>query len=46
MPEYGTLPEAMQAKIASIVLKARAHFELRVAQRLQGTGNKPGGSAA
>jgi hypothetical protein len=38
MPEYNTLPEAMQAKIASIVLKARAHFEMRVAQRAQGAG--------
>jgi hypothetical protein len=46
MPEYGTLPEAMQAKIASIVLKARAHFELKVSQRLQGTGKLPPGSAA
>jgi hypothetical protein len=36
MPEYKDLPESMQAKIASIVLKARAHFELRVSQRAQG----------
>jgi hypothetical protein len=41
MPEFNTLPEAMQAKIASIVLKARPHFELRVSQRLQGTGVQP-----
>jgi hypothetical protein len=45
MAEYQQLPEAMQAKIASIVLKARAHFELRVAQRAQGM-SKPGGNAA
>ena len=35
MPEFQTLPEPMQAKIASIVLKARAHFELKVSQRAQ-----------
>jgi hypothetical protein len=42
MPEYNQLPEAMQAKIASIVLKARAHFEMRVSQRAQAQakGNK------
>ena len=38
MPEFNTLPEALQAKIASIVLRARAHFELKVAQRMQGKG--------
>ena len=39
MSEFNTLPESMQAKIASIVLKARAHFEQKVAQRIQ---SKPG----
>jgi hypothetical protein len=38
MPEFNSLPEAMQAKIASIVLKARAHFELKTAQRSQTKG--------
>jgi hypothetical protein len=41
MPEYNELPEALQAKIASIVLKARAHFELRATQRAQGKGKGP-----
>ena len=45
MPEYSTLPEPMQAKIASIVLKARAHFELKVAQRAQAQQAKPPGAA-
>jgi hypothetical protein len=38
MPEFSTLPEPVQAKITSIVLQARAHFELKVAQRAQGKG--------
>ena len=41
MPEYATLPEAMQAQIASIVLKSRAHFELRVSQFAQARQPKP-----
>lgn len=45
MPEYGTLPESMQAKIASIVLKARAHFEKRVADKLQAAQPKMPGVA-
>jgi hypothetical protein len=38
MPEFETLPEAMQAKITSIVLQARAHFENRVAQKMKAKG--------
>lgn len=38
MTEFKTLPEPIVAKITSIVLKARAHFELRAAQRAQGKG--------
>ena len=45
MPEYATLPEAMQAKISSIVLQARAHFELKVAQRAQAQPPKRPGAA-
>jgi hypothetical protein len=45
MPEFKTMPESLQAKIASIVLKARAHFELKAAQRVNPK-SVPGGSAA
>ena len=45
MPEFSTLPEPMQAKISSIVLKARAHFEQKVAQRMQQLKNTPPGVA-
>lgn len=38
MAEFNQLPEPIQAKISSIVLKAKAHFELKVAQKMQGKG--------
>lgn len=42
MPEFKQMPEAMQAKVASIILKAQAQFELKISQRNQALeANKP-----
>jgi len=40
MPELKELPEAVQAKIASIILKAQAIFELEVGERTKRTAAK------
>jgi hypothetical protein len=41
MPELKELPEAMQAKIYSIVLQAQAVFELKIAERDKKRGRTP-----
>lgn len=33
MPEFKEMPDAIQAKIASIILQAQAQFELKISER-------------
>lgn len=33
MPEFKEMPDALQAKIASIILQAQAQFELKISRR-------------
>ena len=35
MPEFKQMPDALQAKIASIILQAQAQFELKLSRRNQ-----------
>jgi hypothetical protein len=48
MPEFKQMPDALQAKIASIILQAQAQFELKIARRSVAleTGKPVGGDAA
>lgn len=48
MPEFKTMPDAVQAKIASIILQAQAHFELKLSKRNTAleAGKTPPGDAA
>ena len=41
MPEMSLLPEPIYAKICSIILKAQANFELKLAERNAGAAKQP-----